>query len=389
MTDLNSTYCEVTWDPIPSEHINAATLLGYEVFWEKGTNSTINVTRTAQTTVWLTDLEEDTEYSVTISAFNRIGSGPNSSLFTFRTDKGPRAPSAPPTNLRVTNLSSTYSEVTWDPIPSQHINAATLLGYEVFWVKVLNSTVNVTRTAQTAVWLTDLEEDTEYNVTISAFNRMGSGPNSSLFTFRTEKGPRAPSAPPTNLRVTNLGSTFSEVTWDPISSQYINAATLIGYEVFWVKVLDSTVNVTRTAQTTVWLTDLEEDTEYNVTISAFNQMGSGPNSSLFTFRTDKGPRAPSAPPTNLRVTNLGSTYSEVTWDPIPSQHINAATPLGYEVFWEKVSNPIVNVTRTAQTTVWLTDLEEDTDYNVIINAFNQIGGGPNSSLFTFRTEKGQ
>ena len=288
MTDLNSTCCEVTWDPIPSEHINAATLLGYEVFWEKGTNSTINVTRTAQTTVWLTDLEEDTEYSVTISAFNRIGSGPNSSLFTFRTDKGPRAPSAPPTNLRVTNLSSTYSEVTWDPIPSQHINAATLLGYEVFWLKVLNSTVNVTRTAQTAVWLTDLEEDTEYNVSISAFNRIGSGPNSSLFTFRTDKGPRAPSAPPTNLRVTNLGSTFSEVTWDPIPSQHINAATLLGYEVFWEKVSNPTVNVTRTAQTTVWLTDLEEDTDYNVIINAFNQIGGGPNSSLFTFRTEKG-----------------------------------------------------------------------------------------------------
>ena len=147
--------------------------------------------------------------------------------------------------------------------------------------------------------------------------------------------------------------------------------------------------MTRTAQTAVWLTDLEEDTEYNVSISAFNRIGSGPNSSLFTFRTDKGPRAPSAPPTNLRVTNLGSTFSEVTWDPIPSQHINADTLLGYEVFWVKVLDSTVNVTRTAQTTVWLTDLEEDTDYNVIINAFNQIGGGPNSSLFTFRTEKGQ
>ncbi|PFX30561.1 Protein sidekick-1 [Stylophora pistillata] len=122
-----------------------------------------------------------------LSAFNRIGSGPNSSLVTFRTDKGPSAPCAPPTNLRVTNLSSTYSEITWDPIPSQNINAATLLGYEVFWEKVLNSTVNVTRAIQTTVWLTELEEDTDYNVIISAFNRIGGGPNSSLFTFRIEK----------------------------------------------------------------------------------------------------------------------------------------------------------------------------------------------------------
>ena len=99
--------------------------------------------------------------------------------------------------------------------------------------------------------------------------------------------------------------------------------------------------------------------------------------------------APSAPPINLRVTNLSSTYFEIIWDPIPSEYINAATLLGYEVFWERSINSSVNVTKTRQTKVWLTDLEEDTDYNVIISAFNRIGGGPNSSLFTFRIEKGQ
>lgn len=95
-------------------------------------------------------------------------------------------PSAPPEHLTTLNKTSTSIEVSWSPIPSEFINTAQLLGYTVLWWKV-NDSVYVTWTGEPRVWLADLEEYTEYNITVSAMNNIGSGPNSSIFTVRTEE----------------------------------------------------------------------------------------------------------------------------------------------------------------------------------------------------------
>ena len=61
------------------------------------------------------------------------------------------------------------------------------MGYTVFWWKVNDSSFNITSTEEPRVWLSGLEAYTEYCVTVSAMNNVGSGPNSSLFTARTEE----------------------------------------------------------------------------------------------------------------------------------------------------------------------------------------------------------
>lgn len=97
------------------------------------------------------------------------------------------APSAPPQALTTLNVTSTSIELSWSPIPPEFINADQLVGYIVFWWEVNDSSFNITSTEEPRVWLTGLESYTEYYVTVSAMNNVGSGPNSSLFTARTEE----------------------------------------------------------------------------------------------------------------------------------------------------------------------------------------------------------
>ena len=97
------------------------------------------------------------------------------------------APSAPPQALTTVNITSTSIELSWSPIPPEFINADQLVGYTVFWWKVNDSIFNMTSTEEPRVCLTGLEEFTEYYITVSAMNNVGIGPNSSLFTARTEE----------------------------------------------------------------------------------------------------------------------------------------------------------------------------------------------------------
>ena len=94
---------------------------------------------------------------------------------------------------------------------------------------------------------------------------------------------------------------------------------------------------------------------------------------------------PGIPPENLAVLFTNTTSIQLTWSPIPPVFVNALSLLGYEVFWGRINDSLVNFTRTEQTQAWLTELEVFTEYAVVINAFNNIGSGPNSSVMIVRT----
>lgn len=105
------------------------------------------------------------------------------------------APTAPPQNLSVFNISSTSLRVTWDPLPREH-RRGTILGYKIFYQKFVNS-LRVTRSIDSGEQSVDgssleldlmgLEKFTNYCITAWAFNSMGSGNKTETFCASTDE----------------------------------------------------------------------------------------------------------------------------------------------------------------------------------------------------------
>ena len=89
----------------------------------------------------------------------------------------------PPTNVRATVLTPRGVEITWDPSPSPgitsyHISYTTTASYTIGGI----ISVDGTTTSHT---LTNLEEDTLYNITLQATNSSGTSPNSNEVSVTT------------------------------------------------------------------------------------------------------------------------------------------------------------------------------------------------------------
>ncbi|XP_078344306.1 uncharacterized protein LOC144629929 [Oculina patagonica] len=322
----------------------------------------------------LINLKGYTYYTVQVLVVTLYGPGFPSSALTVLS--GESVPSAPPEHLTTLNKTSTSIEVSWSPIPTEFINAAQLLGYTVLWWKG-NDSVYVTWTGEPRVWLTDLEEYTEYNITVSAMNNIGSGPNSSIFTVRTEE--EALKDPPQNVSGFNTSATSIHLTWlqiphEPRVEHYKVTITELGLG-----------NVLSPITTPGLYTDIEslsKYTEYEFTVCGVNSKGEGPTSPLVKISTDMD--VPSAAPTQLTVSRSNSSsHIKLSWHPVPSSHINAPTLLGYVVHYKEAGNLTFLTNRTENAWIELYLPNNNTEYFFTVSGYNERGLGPNVSLAYF------
>ena len=102
-------------------------------------------------------------------------------------------PSIAPVNLRAHNMSSTSLLVAWEHLPEDQVNGI-LLGYKVTYSKygeidmrkqnfsaMLNSTI-----------LGGLDKFTVYQVNVSAFTRVGDGPEANVSASTDQDGENKP-----------------------------------------------------------------------------------------------------------------------------------------------------------------------------------------------------
>lgn len=100
-------------------------------------------------------------------------------------------PSHAPVNLRAHNMSSTSLLVAWEPLPGDHVNGI-LLGYKVAYKKqggIHENRQNTSTTLNFTV-LSGLEKFTAFEVTVSAFTRIGDGPAANVTASTDEDGER-------------------------------------------------------------------------------------------------------------------------------------------------------------------------------------------------------
>ncbi|KAI6653159.1 hypothetical protein LOD99_11505, partial [Oopsacas minuta] len=137
-----------------------------------------------------------------------------------------------------------------------------------------------------SITLIDLEEYTTYSINVSAYTKIGKGPDA-IITQRTNQD--GPSSIPTSLQATPLSPTILSITWeDPV---YINQNGIITTYTLTFEGIerDTQLRTLTLPQTNLSLTchnldSLEEYTTYDISVSASTTVGAGPVSRV-TVRT--------------------------------------------------------------------------------------------------------
>ena len=206
---------------------------------------------------------------------------------------------------------------------------------------------------------------------------------------------------PNNVRATVLTPRSVRITWNPSSSLSNVTAYLITYTTSASYTSDGnlTVNGTDTASGT--LTDLEENTLYDISVQSISVNGiisSESNEVSVTTYTDGmyimhviikyhvlNSTVPSSPPQNVMVTSLLPGVFNISWDPPPEIDQNGLL-FGYIIHYVMIefgytvgSGDIYNETFVFGVNYTLTGLFTFVNYSIQVGAVTINGSGPFSA----------
>ncbi|XP_052126797.1 cell adhesion molecule Dscam2-like isoform X3 [Frankliniella occidentalis] len=275
--------------------------------------------------------------------------------------------------------------------------------------------------------LTGLEPATVYAVRLLAANEVGVGPPSDTVTAQTLQ--EAPNMPPADVSVEPLSPGSLTVRWKSVYSSPSSSA-LLGYQVRYRAVslagqpslsalllpasslpadldaaaLDAPAApwVSRTVRggggaprQELVLEGLESFTRYEVTVRAFNEVGSGPASLPVIATTMEG--VPTEPPGSVRCTPLTSQNVRVRWEPPPKAGRRGVLD-GYKVFFRRkpptglsvawmTPRPEMEVKKTMNLETNLFGLAKFSNYTVQVAALTGAGEGVRSEPVHCSTEE--
>lgn len=345
----------VTWS-VPASNGGAA-ISSYSVTPYVGSTPG-SATAATGTSATITGLANGTSYTFQVISMNSVGSGPgaNSAAVTPATVPGA------PTSVQATP-GSTQATVSWTAPASN--GGTSITGYTV---TSNPGSFMASTTGATAATVTGLTNGSSYTFTVTATNRVGTGPAS------TPSGPVTPATvpgAPTNISAT-AGNAQATVTWTAPTSNGGSAIT--GYTV--TPYIGSTAQgptVVGATPTTATVTGLTNGTLYTFTVAASNALGTGPASAASAGVTPAG--LPGAP-TNVSAT-LGDRSATVSWT-APATNGSAITSYTITPYVNGVAQGSLVTSATASPGS-VSGLTNGTAYTFTVSATNGVGTGPASA----------
>jgi len=344
--DLTSTSVNLQWT---DGDTNGRNILFYKIFGKTNHNRTwqqlseiFTPLRTANNrrVALVNGLSPWSIYEFRVLAVNELGEGDPSQpspLYNTLQDK----PFKSPSNVGGGGGKSGTLTLTWDPLPPQDWNAPSIW-YKVFYRpeenyefegKELKSLGNV---GMYAINVGEENYYKKYFVKVQAINYIGAGPESvpkEIFSAES-----MPQVQPSLVKAVPFNSTALNVSWAPLElSREKIRGKLIGHRIkYWPNNKDpsgySLTYLNRGEQNHGLIVALTPQTEYYVTVMAYNEAGSGPESEAFLARTFKA--APLRPPSAVKVSAIDDTTVSVTWRGVDTTNIEEPI-IGYKVrYWE-------------------------------------------------------
>ncbi|TNN87708.1 Contactin-3 [Liparis tanakae] len=355
--------------PITSYLIQTRTF--FTVGWQRvNTVPELIVGNTLTATV--VDLNAWVEYDFRVLAKNSVGVGEPSPV-SVKT----RTEDAAPGDVGGGGGSRSELVITWEPVPEELQNGESF-GYiiafrafgEVSWTHVATSAPGASR----YVYRNDsIAPFSPFHVKVGTYNSKGQGPFSPVVTIYSAE--TEPSGTPAGVWARSVSASEIEVNWQALP---FSPERVLGYEVvYWEDdTKPETMGKVRVPwnQTSVTVSGLAADTQYFLTVSAFNTAGTGPFLPAINVTTKKPP--PAQPPLNVEWTLIGFQLS-LYWEPVVATESESEVT-GYQLSYRRQRHKEVNTLTTANSTAELTLPEEDGDYVIHIQALSEGGLGPAS-----------
>lgn len=238
----------VTWD-------STATAAGYRLY-----RNDIKIYEGNKRTFTDSALTANSTYKYSLTAFNAAGESAKSTVLTVITDAAPSALPATPVGLEMYLKSTTTVSLQWRRmlyISGFRLYRGNLKIYEGFNIVFTDS---------------KLTANTVYTYTLTAFNEFGESPRSAPVTVKTDE--LNPPSAPTGLEL--LSKTTGSVLM-----QWKASPTALSYRLY-----RNNVMIAQTTKLGHQDSGLAPDTKYDYTVSAVNDDGESPKSSVLTVKTD-------------------------------------------------------------------------------------------------------
>ncbi|ELR62536.1 Protein sidekick-1, partial [Bos mutus] len=382
-TEILDTSLKVSWqEPLEKNGI----ITGYQVSWEVYGQSTSRLTLTLNSSTHeykIQGLSSLTTYTIDVAAVTAAGAGvPTSS--TISSGVPPELPGAP-SNLVISNISPRSATLQFRPgydgktaisrwIVQGQVGA---IGDEEEWVTLCEEE---NEPDAQMLEIPDLTPYTHYRFRMRQANVVGAGPFSqSSRVIQTLQAP--PDVAPTSITVRTASETSLRLRWVPLpDSQYNGNPESVGYRIkYWRLDLPSAVLtqvISDRLEREFTVEGLEEWTEYELQMQAFNAIGAGPWSAAVRGRTRES--VPSAAPENVSAEAVSSTQILLTWASVPEPDQNGLI-LGYKILFRAKDldpEPRSHVVRGNHTqSALLAGLGKFVLYELQVLAFTRIGNG--------------
>ncbi|XP_057170964.1 protein sidekick-1 isoform X2 [Ursus arctos] len=394
-TEILDTSLKVSWqEPLEKNGI----ITGYQVSWEVYGRNGSRLTHTLSNTTHeykIKGLSSLTTYTIDVAAVTAAGAGLATSS-TISSGVPPELPGAP-SNLVISNISPRSATLQFRPgydgktsisrwIVEGQVGA---IGDEEEWVSLYEEE---NEPDAQMLEIPNLTPYTHYRFRMRQVNIVGASPFSqSSRVIQTLQAP--PDVAPTSITVRTASETSLRLRWVPLpDSQYNGNPESVGYRIrYWrpdlqAPALAQVINDRLEREFTI--EGLEEWTEYELQMQAFNAIGAGPWSETVRGRTRES--VPSAAPENVSAEAVSSTQILLTWASVPEQDQNGLI-LGYKILFRAKDldpEPRSHVVRGNHTqSALLAGLRKFVLYELQVLAFTRIGNGvPSSPLILERTK---
>uniref|UniRef100_A0A669CWR6 Contactin-3 n=1 Tax=Oreochromis niloticus TaxID=8128 RepID=A0A669CWR6_ORENI len=374
--EVTDSTAQLAWSPgrdngSPITNYLIQTRTPFTVGWQR-VNTVPEIIDGNTLTATVVDLNAWVEYDFRVLAKNSVGVGEPSPV-SVKTRTEDAVPDAVPGDVGGGGGSRYELVITWEPVPEELQNGESF-GYiiafrafgEASWTHVATSAPGASR----YVYRNDsIAPFSPFHVKVGTYNSKGQGPFSPVVTIYSAE--TEPSEKPAGVRARSVSASEIEVNWQALS---FIPERVLGYEVaYWEDdTKPETMGKVRVPwnQTSATVSGLAGNTQYFLTVSAFNTAGTSPFLPAINVTTKKPP--PSQPPMNVGWNLMGSQLS-VYWEPVVAME-SESDVLGYQRQRHKEVITLTTVNATAE----LTLPEDDEEYIIFVQTLSEGGLGPAS-----------
>eukprot|EP00090_Calanus_glacialis_P041134 TRINITY_DN7227_c0_g1_i2.p1 TRINITY_DN7227_c0_g1~~TRINITY_DN7227_c0_g1_i2.p1 ORF type:complete len:2186 (-),score=220.82 TRINITY_DN7227_c0_g1_i2:579-7136(-) len=393
---VGSTAVKVTWLPPDPQKINGINQ-GYKLqAWRGDPKITSQPEKTvtvhpnvlaplSEQTALIEDLKPWTAYNITVLCFTSPGDGIRSKGELVRTEQDYPGPVK---DLKFEEITDRGVRVKWE---KPEFGNGIILGYTVrYMVKdMIHTLMEKNLTEDTlSFYLNQLKPTTHYTFEVYAWTEVGRG-EANIATIQSGVEPVLPE-PPTRLAVSNIEA-FSAVLQFTPGFDGNSSITKWSIEAFSARNASWTTiyEVTDPEASTITVGNLIPYMEYSLRLVANNVVGASepslPTKKFQTIQAD-----PKHAPQNVTIRAFEFTKLNVRWIPL-SQQDWYGVPRGYNISYRILGDSSelhsLSIENPAANSFVLDELEEFTLYEIILQAYNDVGTSQPSPVVIERTNE--